>query len=68
MEMKDTLNLPNTDFPMKANLTQREPELLARWEKEKLYEKSASLPGVNPNLFFMMGRPMPTVISTLAMR
>jgi isoleucyl-tRNA synthetase len=36
---KDTLNLPKTDFPMKANLPQREPALLARWEQMKLYEK-----------------------------
>jgi isoleucyl-tRNA synthetase len=36
---KDTLNLPETDFPMKANLPQREPEMLARWEKDKLYER-----------------------------
>jgi isoleucyl-tRNA synthetase len=34
---KDTLNLPKTDFPMKANLVQREPEMLARWEKEDVY-------------------------------
>jgi isoleucyl-tRNA synthetase len=36
---KDTLNLPQTQFPMKANLPQREPELLARWEAGKLYQK-----------------------------
>src|SRR5579859_2020442 len=36
---KDTLNLPQTDFPMKANLPQREPEMLARWEQDKLYER-----------------------------
>lgn len=36
---KATLNLPNTEFPMKANLAQREPALLAHWETEKLYEK-----------------------------
>jgi isoleucyl-tRNA synthetase len=36
---KDTLNLPQTDFPMKANLPQREPAMLARWEQSKLYEK-----------------------------
>ncbi len=36
---KDTLNLPQTDFPMKANLPQREPKMLARWEKDKLYER-----------------------------
>ena len=35
---KDTVLLPKTDFPMKAGLAQREPELLAKWEKERLYE------------------------------
>jgi len=39
MDYKATLNLPKTDFPMKANLPQREPELLARWEQEQLYER-----------------------------
>jgi len=37
MEYKDTLNLPLTDFPMKANLNQREPEMLAKWEADGLY-------------------------------
>ena len=39
MDYKSTLNLPKTDFPMKANLPQREPEMLARWTQEKLYER-----------------------------
>ena len=39
MEYKDTLNLPQTDFPMKANLNQREPEMLAKWEQIGLYSK-----------------------------
>src|SRR5471032_1324508 len=34
---KDTLNLPQTDFPMKAGLTTREPEILAKWESSHLY-------------------------------
>ncbi len=34
---KDTLNLPKTDFPMKASLTAREPEMLNRWEEAGLY-------------------------------
>jgi isoleucyl-tRNA synthetase len=34
---KDTLNLPRTDFPMKANLTTREPEILKLWEETRLY-------------------------------
>ena len=36
---KDTLNLPNTDFPMKANLSQREPEILNNWKDNNLYQK-----------------------------
>jgi isoleucyl-tRNA synthetase len=39
MDYKATLNLPQTSFPMKANLPQREPEILARWERERLYER-----------------------------
>ncbi len=39
MDYKNTLNLPKTDFPMRANLPQREPQLLAKWESEKLYHK-----------------------------
>ena len=39
MDYKATLNLPKTDFPMKANLPQREPELLALWEQERLYDQ-----------------------------
>ena len=38
VEYKGTLNLPQTDFPMKADLSRREPELLARWRSEGLYE------------------------------
>ena len=38
-DYKDTLNLPQTDFPMKANLTQREPDILKFWEEQGIYEK-----------------------------
>ena len=34
-----TLNLPKTDFPMRAGLPKREPEMLRRWEEEHLYEE-----------------------------
>jgi isoleucyl-tRNA synthetase len=37
MDYKSTLNLPLTDFPMKANLPQREPEILQRWKELDLY-------------------------------
>ena len=36
---KDTLNLPKTDFPMKAGLATREPEILRSWQEQGLYEK-----------------------------
>ncbi|MFZ5569216.1 MAG: isoleucine--tRNA ligase [Thermodesulfobacteriota bacterium] len=39
MNYKDTLNLPDTRFPMKANLAQREPEQLTSWEESRLYDK-----------------------------
>jgi len=38
-DVKSTLNLPRTSFDMKASLAKKEPEILSRWEKEKLYEK-----------------------------
>src|ERR1700737_893549 len=37
VDLKKTINLPRTDFPMKANLPQREPVILARWKQEDLY-------------------------------
>src|SRR5213596_1149465 len=36
---KDTLNLPRTEFPMKANLPMREPEMLRNWEEMRLYQE-----------------------------
>jgi isoleucyl-tRNA synthetase len=39
MDYKQTLNLPHTEFPMKANLAKREPEMLARWEEMHIYEQ-----------------------------
>ena len=38
-DYKDTLNLPKTAFPMKANLAQREPAMLKHWEAIDLYRK-----------------------------
>ena len=38
-EWKDTVNLPRTDFPMKANLPTSEPATLARWQAMDLYGK-----------------------------
>jgi isoleucyl-tRNA synthetase len=39
MDYKATLNLPRTDFPMRANLPEREPERLRRWDALDLYQR-----------------------------
>jgi isoleucyl-tRNA synthetase len=39
MDYKDTINLPSTAFPMKANLANREPQMLKQWEESGLYER-----------------------------
>ncbi|HVZ18711.1 MAG TPA: class I tRNA ligase family protein, partial [Terriglobales bacterium] len=39
LELKATINLPKTDFPMKANLPQREPDMVARWDEMAIYDR-----------------------------
>ncbi len=39
VEYKQTLNLPQTDFPMKADLAEKEPRFLQKWDTDKLYQK-----------------------------
>ena len=39
LDLKSTINLPKTGFPMKANLPQNEPKALARWEQMRIYER-----------------------------
>ncbi len=39
LDLKSTLNLPKTAFPMKANLPQNEPKMLAQWESMRIYER-----------------------------
>ena len=38
-DYNQTLNLPQTEFPMRVGLPQREPQMLAQWDENKLYEK-----------------------------
>ena len=38
-DYKDTLTLPETDFPMRAGLPKREPEWLERWERIGIYDR-----------------------------
>src|SRR5215468_6426175 len=39
LDLKSTINLPKTAFPMKANLPQNEPKTLERWEQMRLYDR-----------------------------
>ena len=54
---KDTLNLPRTDFPMKASLPQREPELLSRWTQAGLREKIEAARATAPMFLLHDGPP-----------
>jgi len=56
MDYKDTLNLPKTAFPMKANLPKKEPEQLIKWEDKKLYEKIREI-SKNRNTFILHDGP-----------
>ncbi|NJN69367.1 MAG: class I tRNA ligase family protein [Nitrospira sp.] len=57
MDYKSTLNLPKTDFPMKANLPQREPAMLAWWEEQKLYDQIQALGKGRPRYVLHDGPP-----------
>ena len=54
---KDTLNLPQTKFPMKANLAQREPNMLAEWEKNGIYKKLREKAAGRPKFILHDGPP-----------
>jgi len=56
-DFKATLNLPRTQFPMRANLPAREPEILARWEREGLYEQGLKARAGRPRYVLHDGPP-----------
>ncbi|HEY2352673.1 MAG TPA: isoleucine--tRNA ligase [Candidatus Acidoferrum sp.] len=60
LELKKTLNLPKTDFPMKASLPQNEPKQLAAWEEAHLYEKILETRKGKPLFVLHDGPPYPT--------
>src|SRR5579862_2171444 len=57
VDLKKTVNLPKTDFPMKANLAQMEPKMLERWEAEALYEKIRAASAGRPMYLLHDGPP-----------
>ena len=40
---QDTLNLPQTEFPIRAHAKDKEPELISRWKEQDLYTKATAL-------------------------
>ena len=57
MDYKKTLNLPNTGFPMKGNLAQREPERLKKWNDADLYKKIREAFAGRPQFILHDGPP-----------
>ena len=56
-DYKHTLNLPTTDFPMKANLAQREPEILKRWQASDIYAQVRAARAGAPRFVLHDGPP-----------
>ena len=57
MDYKATLNLPTTDFPMKGNLSQREPEQLKAWKERALYQQIRQVFHGKPRFILHDGPP-----------
>ena len=57
VDVKKTVNLPRTDFPMKANLAQTEPKMLVRWDAEDLYAKIRAARAGSPMYVLHDGPP-----------
>ena len=56
-DYKNTINLPNTAFPMKADLANREPRMLEAWERDGLYQKIRSAATGRPSFILTDGPP-----------
>jgi isoleucyl-tRNA synthetase len=60
LELKKTLNLPKTEFPMKASLPLNEPKQLAAWQEAHLYERILEVRKGKPLFVLHDGPPYPT--------
>ena len=56
-DYKATLNLPDTDFPMRGNLANREPEMLKQWQQSGLYQKIREASDGRPTFVLHDGPP-----------
>ena len=57
MDYRHTLNLPKTDFPMKANLAKREPDILKAWETKETYRQLSQRAKGRPKYILHDGPP-----------
>ena len=57
IDWKRTLNLPDTPFQMKANLSQKEPLILKKWQETRIYEQILEKRKNNPSYVFHDGPP-----------
>ncbi|MDY6946896.1 MAG: isoleucine--tRNA ligase [Pseudomonadota bacterium] len=57
MDYKQTINLPQTEFPMKADLARREPDMLKRWEQGQTYAKLREIAKGRPTFILQDGPP-----------
>lgn len=57
MDYSKTLNLPQTEFPMRANLPEREPELLRFWQEKRIYEEQSKRAKGKPKFVLHDGPP-----------
>ena len=56
-DYKNTVNLPETAFPMKGDLARREPEMLAWWDEHRIYEKLRAVAADRPKFILHDGPP-----------
>ena len=69
MNYKETLNLPQTGFPMKAGLVEREPQRLEQWYAEDLHARIRERHAQAKETFVLHdGPPLPTAMCTSARR
>ena len=57
MDYKNTINLPNTDFPMKADLARREPDFVEAWQRNDIYGKLRQKFAGRPKFVLLDGPP-----------
>ena len=67
MDYNQTVHLPQTDFPMRAGLPRREPEMLQAMYDHDLYHKLMKKNEASPCSFSMTALPTPTATSTSAL-